>query len=108
MVKLTKNGICHDLKSSPYTFTCGDTNTKYFFSSQLHLNKFVENYANNRIDTCAVLTSKLKFTFKGNEISDLILYSKIENRGFYFIRNGVEYKWREIITLNGEIATPQN
>lgn len=104
MARLTKRGVCYTLKETPYTLTI-ENGLKFYFSSQFHLDKFKELYAENRLNLSTSLSARFKFKTHCDEIADVTLYRKIENRGFLVEKNGVEYKWHTAVELNGEIKT---
>lgn len=77
----TKNGIELNIKESKFNFTIN--NIKFYFSSELYMNKFKNEYK-IFID---METIKLKNKYRINIKADLMLlisfYKKIEKRGFY-------------------------
>ena len=82
--------IYNDLNESNYTFEYDDL--KFYFSSNFYKEKFIKEYHNFIKEE----TMKLKVKFKCNIYCDemilLLLYKKIEKRGFK-----VEYKGKELI-----------
>lgn len=85
-----KNIVYNDLNESNYCFKYDDF--KFYFSSNFYLEKFEREYVNFIKDE----TMKLKIKFKCNIFADylilLLLYQRIEKRGFR-----VENKNNEII-----------
>lgn len=77
---LTKNGICYDLKDSPYFCSVGFY--KFFFSSPAHLVKFKEGLEANREWLNDSMTRRFKFKVSMKRLADFSLYRKIETRGF--------------------------
>ena len=82
--------VYNDINESIYTFKYDDL--VFYFSSQFYKEKFKSMYAQFLKDE----TMKLKIKFKCNIYCDemilLLLYKKIEKRGFK-----VEYKGKELI-----------
>lgn len=72
------------------------------FSSKNHRDKFIENLESNRsiIDTSLSKRFKVKISF--NVLCDIVLYNKIESRGFLIIHEGVEFTCLNQIALVGE------
>ena len=72
--------IYNDINESIYTFKYDDL--VFYFSSQFYLEKFIKDHINFIRDE----TMKLKIKFKCNIYCDemilLLLYKKIEKRGF--------------------------
>lgn len=94
-----KNIIYNDLNESDYIFKYD--NIKFYFSSRFYLEKFEREYTNFIKDE----TMKLKIKFKCNIFADylilILLYQRIEKRGFK-----VEYnnkKLNENVYFNVEI-----
>lgn len=88
-MKKTIRGIYHDLNDSDYIVILNSV--KYYFSSNYYKKKFIQKYEENN----SIINYSLKKRFKANIntylLSDIILYSKIEIRGFRIIYNGKEY-----------------
>lgn len=87
---LTRNGICYNLELSPYRVKVG--NIIYHFSSENHCDKFLCEQTEFREKIRFSLENRFKFPFGVDELADILLYKKIEGRGFY-------------IDIGGEIAT---
>ena len=98
---LTKNGICYDLKNSPY-FCYTDFFT-FFFSSPAHLVKFRRELEANREWLNDSMTRRFKFNMCLDVLADFSLYRKIETRGFLIINEstGVVYECPESIEFHG-------
>jgi hypothetical protein len=104
----TRNGIYYDLSKSTYKFKVPDTNITFIFSSDLHLLKFEEQYLNNRYDYNLKLTVRLKIPIIMKVVPDVVLYRKIETRGFLLIDEGGQKICQENVQLNGEKVTRKN
>lgn len=86
----TKNDIYLDIKESDYSFNF--KGLSFFFSSKFYLKKFsdlVENYIN---EETLKLQNKYKMKINMELYFMLVLYNKIEKRGFrvYDIETGKE------------------
>lgn len=98
---LTKNGICYDLKNSPYFCSVGFY--KFFFSSPAHLVKFRRELEANREWLNDSMTRRFKFDMDMELLADFSLYRKIETRGFLIINEstGVAYECPKSIEFHG-------
>ena len=80
--------IYNDINESNYTFKYDDL--VFYFSSKFYKEKFIKEYSDFIKDE----TMKLKIKFKCNIYCDemilLLLYKKIEKRGFKVLYNGKE------------------
>ena len=98
---LTRRGVCKDLAYSPYTFTNihkEDTYTLYF-SSRLHLDKFVKNRQKNYSMIYNDIYKRYKFGIDCTFLSDFNLYKKIETRGCYIRYNDNVFKCYDNIII---------
>lgn len=96
---LTRNGIERDLIKSPYTFTTNSIT--YFFSSKMYLEKFMAECDINRDSMYYNLYRRFNCKVKITELYDLVLYSKIEKRGFLVKHKGVYFDCLNNIILDG-------
>ena len=104
MTKLTRNGITYNLTSSPYIVELkyrDDLVIKYYFSSELYVNKFNEKLEKHHTTIKESLSKRFKIEIDIDELSDILLYSKIETRGFYIKINEEDYTCLNIIRLTG-------
>ena len=80
--------IYNDINESNYTFKYDDL--VFYFSSKFYLEKFTREYSNFIKDE----TMKFKIKYKCNAYIDdmllLLLYKKIEKRGFKVLYDGNE------------------
>ena len=105
MANLTKDGICYNLKETPYTHVInyGDEQINYHFSSMIYKLKFISKQKDNREKINLSLTNRFGFEIKNNLLCDLKLYSQIEKRGFLIVNvEGEIIQWRKSITLDGQ------
>lgn len=102
-VKLTRSGIAHDLKLSPYKVSVhyeeGDE-LIFVFSSKMYTEKFKEKIEDNRDKINESLSKRFGFMIHINKIADLKLYSMIETRGFLIVGKE-DYLCPEDIILDG-------
>ena len=96
--------IYNDLNNSTYSVIYDDLTL--YFSSNFYIEKFVKSY----IDFIKDETDKLKVKYKceayADELFILLLYRKIEKRGFRVLYKNKEIKENYYfnITLNSEIS----
>lgn len=84
-MKLTRiAGVCYDLEKTPYITTLGMLT--FYFSSKMHLEKFLERFKDNRAKINESLSNRFNIHFSVDSLADILLYKSIETRGFY-IRN---------------------
>lgn len=85
----TKRGIFHNLKESNYTIS--NTEIMFFFSSQLYLQKFIDEYKQNRVQLFDRIDTKGTLKYLNMEtLADIMLYQRIEKRGFRAWLKGVD------------------
>lgn len=107
---LTRNGICYDLKNSPYEldFVYEDYYILYRFSSIMNRNKFVAAIQDNRNKINDSLSNRFKFNIKNDILCDLALYTKVEKRGFYVRMEDEEITCQENLELIGQRVVRKN
>lgn len=109
MVKLTRNGIAYDLTKTPHTieilYPDNKTKVQFCFSSQLCLNKFNDKFMQHRTKIKESLSNRFGLQVENNLLSDLVLYSKCESRGFFLRINDGEYTCLNSIRLDGKNQT---
>lgn len=107
MAQLTRSKIAYDLSISPHRISVlyGEKSLEFVFSSDLYRRKFLEKQEAHREQLSNSLTKRFGVTVKSPILSDLKLYTTIEKRGFLLLRNGVEVKCLEQVTLDGENLT---
>ena len=82
--------IYNDINESNYIFTYD--HLIFYFSSKFYLEKFTREYSQFLKDEIMKLKIKFKCNIYCDEMILLLLYKKIEKRGFK-----VEYKGKELI-----------
>ena len=110
MNNLTRNGVAKDLSKSPYIFTemVNGEQLDLYFSSKLHLNRFVELRQNNYNMIYNYIHKRFKYKVNCRLLADCNLYQKIENRGFYIKLNKEVYLCPNNIILNGGSKMSEN
>jgi YHS domain-containing protein len=99
--------IYHNIEESTFSFDTGSMT--FFFSSELYLNKFKERYQTNREELKFKLSSRYNIDFEAIDYFDIILYDKIEKRGFKIVSlEGVNYTCLSNIKLDGVIRMLKN
>lgn len=98
---MTRNGVEYQLDKSPFIFELN--NLIFYFSSNNHLNKFTSNLEKFICDMRYKFLERYGYYCYFDLLFLLILYSKIETRGFYIKYEGREYKCKNQVTLDGEI-----
>jgi hypothetical protein len=104
----TRNGIYYDLTLSTYKFKVPDTNITFVFSSDLHMMKFEDQYKANRNDHNLKLKARFRINVDMKVMPDVLLYKKIETRGFLMVNEGGHRICQEQLILIGEKATLKN
>jgi hypothetical protein len=100
---ISRNGIYYNLSDSIHRLTVNDIT--FVFSSKSHLVKFKEKYRNHRITIAKSLSNRFSLTVFLNTVADVVLYSKIETRGFLLVINGGEEVCKENLILDGNKVT---
>lgn len=101
---ITKNGVCYDFSISPYKYRAGDLT--FVFSSKSHADKFKKKLKENRDIINYSLTKRFNYNVDVSELADIVLYRKIETRGFLIITaNGSELWQNNIIYVGGKVTT---
>lgn len=101
----TRNGIYYDLTKSTYSFISKELNLIFMFSSDLYLCKFEEQFKEHRKEFNLKYSVRFKFDVNFTLLPDLILYRKIEKRGFLIYNQKGATLCLENLILNGEKAT---
>lgn len=103
---MTRDNICYNLKVSPYKFTI--LNITYFFTSEMHLQKFKDKIKENRKIINISLTKRFNINITFNVLSDVMLYKKIETRGFLLMIENEYVECLELLKLDGEKLMKKN
>lgn len=79
----SRRGICYDLNLSDYRTTVNGIT--YVFSSQIHLDKFTRKLKENRRTINTSLSKRFNLNIDVSDLADIILYKKVETRGFLIV-----------------------
>lgn len=90
------------------TFRVTDNGLTYVFSSKLHLQKFKNKLRENRDIINYSLSKRFNFPVDVSQLADLVLYRKIETRGFLILtsegkqicQNNIKYVGGKVIPNN--------
>ena len=86
-MKLSRGaGVCYTLEKTPYITTLGTLT--FYFSSKMHLEKFLERFKDNRNRVNESLENRFNVRFSLDVLADILLYKSIETRGFYITKKG--------------------
>jgi hypothetical protein len=91
------------LSKSPFIFTLDEVS--FHFSTARHMQKFMDNYKQNRNDVSMNLTKRWHFPTRLDLLADLYLYTQIENRGFHIIYKERVITWQGQVELSGLTLT---
>ena len=100
---LTVRGIAYDLDLSPYKseIIYNQEKITFKFSSKMYESKFNDKLVENRNKISTSLSNRFGFNISNDLLSDIILYSKIEKRGFLIISEKEKYRCLNNIKLDG-------
>lgn len=88
--------IYNDINESNYTFKYGKL--EFYFSSKFYLEKFTQKYNNFLKDEIMKIKIKYKCNIYCDEMILLLLYKRIEKRGFKVLYCGTEINENYYIT----------
>ena len=103
---ITRNGVCYDLPRSTYRIKVDGLT--YVFSSKLHLDKFKAKLKENRDIVNYSLTRRFNVAVNVSQLADVVLYKKIETRGFLIVTNEGNELCQENLKFVGGTATHKN
>ena len=103
MAKLSRGGVAYDLSLSPFKveLNYGEEKITFKFSSELNVGRFENKIKEHRENITKSLSNRFNIGIDIPVISDIVLYSKVEKRGFLVVINGEECKCQNIIKLTG-------
>lgn len=96
---ISRNGVVYDLTLSSYKHKEGDLT--FVFSSKLHLDKFKKKLKENRDIINYSLSKRFNITVDVSQLADVVLYRKIETRGFLIVTGNGEELCQNNITYGG-------
>ena len=76
----TRDGICYDLNKSIYKST--QNGVTFVFSSKLYKEKFESKLKEHRENINKSLSNRFRISIDVSTLADVVLYMKIEKRGF--------------------------
>lgn len=102
-MKPTRSNVYYNLEASEHLERVDYNNNTiiYVFSSEYYRKSFAERRLSNREKINKSLSNRFSINISVNLLADLVLYSKIEKRGFYLLVNGVKVECLESIILDG-------
>ena len=103
---ITRNGVVYDLTLSTFKYKNGDLT--FVFSSKLHLDKFKKKLKENRDIINYSLTKRFNIHVDVSELADIVLYRKIETRGFLIVTSEGKELCQKSIQFVGGKATLRN
>ena len=103
MTKLSRGGVAYDLNLSPFKVEVDYEGEKvtFKFSSELNVKRFEDKVKEHRETIKTSLSNRFNMGIDIPVISDIVLYTKVEKRGFLILMNEEEYKCQNIIKLIG-------
>lgn len=108
---MTKSGVEANLKISPYVVH-NNYNGKeviYYFSTANNMDRFKSEADTFFTSVCTSLTNRFRIKFHlPHMFTDIVLYSRIERRGFHVIIEGVETKCVNDLKLIGAQIEKEN
>lgn len=103
---ISRNGVVYDLNVSPYRYTVDGLT--YVFSSKLHLSKYKKKYRENRDIINYSLTRRFNMPVDVSQLADIVLYRKIETRGFLIVTVEGNELCQNNITYGGGVVITQS
>jgi YHS domain-containing protein len=101
----TRNGVYYDLTHSCYRVTVDGLT--FVFSSKSHKDKFKKKLKENREIVNYSLTKRFKLTVNVSQLADIVLYRKIETRGFLILTNeGNSICQKSVKFVGGKVIMP--
>lgn len=105
---MTSSGVEHNLSVSPYIVrkVYGEKEVIYYFSTSGAMARFEECICSNRDTLCDSLNRRFKIKFYLSPMfCDVMLYKKVESRGFRIVINGRVIEWLKELEYNGQELT---
>ena len=99
----TRDNIYYDLHESIYRIEQG--HMIFVFSSELYRTKFKEQVQQHRTEFNKKLKVRYGLNFEFKELPDVVLYSKIEKRGFLIVKKGEVMDGCQDLICAGETVT---
>lgn len=99
---ISRNGVVYDLNISPYRHTVNGLT--FVFSSKLHLDKFIKKLKENRDIINYSLSKRFNMTVDVSQLADVVMYRKIETRGFLIVTAEGKELCQNNITFGGGVV----
>jgi len=100
----TRRGVYYDLYESPYIWFNGEY--KLYFSSASKLRQYEKNLFSLGTEIENSINFRLKGLIDLDRLIPILVYNKIETKGFLVESKGVFYRWlNEIKVSIGELKT---
>lgn len=103
---MPKQKVYYNLKESPLHYEVDGVT--YYFATEIHYNKFVNGYEENRRLINTRLKSRYNIDICFNTLADLYFYTVLENKGFYINTPEGECEWLGQVRLTGETLMRKN
>lgn len=100
---LTRHGIAYNLRHTPYIITTA--HAVFHFSSNLYMTNFLNRQKEHRDIINYSLSKRFNINMQLTVFPDLVLYAKIEKRGFHVKVGNEVITCRNNIILSGEKLT---
>ena len=99
MVRISPHGVCYDIENSPFAY---ERNGIVFrFSSERHLNKFMDNVSKKEEWLSDSLSRRFHVSVDASVLADFQLYYQVETRGCSIqLPDGGEISWQEEIAIS--------
>lgn len=108
---MTKSGVEANLKISPYTVNhnYNGKDVVFFFSTATNMDRFQKECDEFFSTTCTSLTNRFRIRFHLPKMfTDVVLYSRIEKRGFHVLIEGAVTKCVNDLQLIGAHLEKEN
>lgn len=103
---ITRAGVYYDLEKSHHRLRLGDY--CFVFSSQLHLDKFKAQQEAHRKKINNSLTKRFNVNVNVSLLADIVLYKRIETRGFLIVSKEGNFTCASNITCESGKVTLKN
>ena len=100
---ISRNGVFYDLNYSDYRVTVDGLT--FVFSTQLHLDKFKAQLESHREKINTSLSRRFNYTVDASRLADIVLYKKVETRGFLIEYKGAKLCQKSLIFAGGRVTS---
>ena len=102
---ISRNGVCYNLGLSEYRTT--HNGLTFVFSSQLHLDNFEARRKEHAERINESLSNRFNCEIDVEQLADVVLYRKIETRGFLIECREVNLACQNAVKFGGIKAIPK-